>query len=183
MCACCFIELVKHKTGKSLEQGRENEVWFVDSLLMENFDGEIEVYTSTLSVAECTHAANDISEEVQELFVRFLISGQYLTLIEPDVFVAEDARDLKWKHKISLSGADALHVASALSMECKEFLTIDEKRKGPIHQADKIRALGMAVIKPSQTGLLSDKYRQNNFQGISHAPQSDKPLRGKPKKP
>jgi len=114
-------------------------------------------------VAECTHAGDEnITDEVKELFVRFLTSGKHVVLIQPDVFVAEDARDLRWKHKISLSGADALHVASALSVGCKEFLTTDQKRKGPLGQADKIAQLGMYVIAPSATGLLPDEYRQTS---------------------
>jgi hypothetical protein len=92
-----------------------------------------------------------------------------VTLIEPDVFVAEDARDLRWKHEIPLSGADGLHVASALSVGCSEFWTTDEKRKSPIHQSSKLMALGLMAIKPSQTGLLSDERRQSKIIGVPAA--------------
>lgn len=167
MCACCFIDLVKHSVGRPIEAGRADEVWYIDQLLRANVDGEVEAYTSTLSVAECTHVGEEnITDEVRELFVRFLTSGQYVTLVQPDVFVAEDARDLRWKHAIPLSGADALHIASALSMECKEFHTTDSRRKGPISQASKIAVLGMAVMKPSQTGFLSDERRQATKPGM-----------------
>jgi predicted nucleic acid-binding protein len=173
MCTCCFIDLVKQKTGRPLESQRETEIWYIDQLLKAHFDGEIEVYTSTLTVAECTHVgADNITAEIRELFVRLLTSGQYVTLIEPDIFVAEDARDLRWKHDIRLSGADALHIASALSVECKEFLTTDgeKKRRSPLHEADKIVALGMAVIIPSRTGYLSEERRQVSMPGIQPSP-------------
>jgi len=183
VCACCFIELVKQAVGKALEAGRDDEVWFIDQLLKANLDGEIDVYTSTLTIAECTHVGDEnITDEVRNLFVRFLTSGQYVTLVEPDVFVAEDARDLRWKHGIPLSGADALHVASGLSVECKEFLTLDDKRKGPLQQRSKIAALGMTVIKPSQTGLLSDERRQTSMVGAPTISSAETASRQKSKR-
>jgi predicted nucleic acid-binding protein len=183
MCACCFIDLVKQSVSSQIEAGRANEVWFIDQLLRANLDGEIEVYTSTLTVAECTHVGEEnITEQVRTLFVRFLTSGQYVTLIEPDVFVAEAARDLRWKHGIALSGIDALHVASALSMECQEFHTTDSKRKGPIGQASKIAALGMMALKPSDTGFLSDERRQVSMLGVLAAPSESIPQTARSKR-
>jgi PIN domain len=124
------------------------------------------------TIAECTHVGDEnITEEVRNLFVRFLSSGQYVSLIEPDVLVAEDARDLRWKYGIALSGADALHVASALSMECNEFLTTD--KKGPLNNASKIAALKMMVIKPSATGLLSDERRRTRIAGVPPLPNTE----------
>lgn len=186
MCACCFIDLVKHSVGKPLEAGRANDIWYIEQLIQAHFETEIEVFTSTLTIAECTHVGDEnITPEVRSLFVRFLTSGQYLTLIEPDAFVAEDARDLRWKHHISLSGADGLHIASALSVECKEFLTSDTRRKGPIHQASKIAPLGMAVIRPFQTGFLSDERRQTAMPGMpqSATTTTASSTRGKRKRP
>jgi predicted nucleic acid-binding protein len=178
MCACCFIDYVKHTLGQQLEPGRDEEVWYIKALLDAAADKEIEVYTSTISIAECTHVGEEqISEEVKELFERLLTSGRHVTLIEPDVFVAEDARDLRWKHDIPLSGADAMHVASALSVKCQEFLTTDVKRKGPIHQAAKIAPLGLSIISPSKTGYISDERRQ-----IAIAGMPDKPVKKKPKR-
>lgn len=171
MCACCFIDLVKGSVGKALEPERDREVWFIEALLKASANRDLEVYTSTITVAECTHVGDEnITDEVKELFVRFLTSGRHVVLIQPDVFIAEDARDLRWKHKIALSGADALRVASALSVGCKEFLTTDQRRKGPLGQADKIAQLGMYVIVPSATGLLPDEYRQISVLQMAEAP-------------
>ena len=39
---------------------------------------EIEVLTSTLSIAECQHAHGTVSDEVKSLFKRFLTSGHYV---------------------------------------------------------------------------------------------------------
>jgi len=180
MCSCCFIDLVKGSVGKALGSGRDKEVWFVDALLKASANRDLEVYTSTLSVAECTHAGDEnITNEVKDLFMRFLSSGKHVVLIQPDVFVAEDARDLRWKHDITLSGADALHVASALSVGCKEFLTTDARRKGPLGQAQRIAQLGINVILPSATGFLPDEYRQTDLTGAPAKPVDKKRPRKK----
>jgi len=81
-------------------------------------------------------------------------------LIQESVLVAERARDLRWVHKITLRGADSVHVASALEMQCIEFVTTDEK----IHkQNDILRPLGLCVVYPHETTLLPDEYRQGTL--------------------
>ena len=66
MCACCFIDLVKGSVGKALEPGRDKEVWFIEALLKASANRDLEVYTSTLSVAECTHVGDEnITDEGQ----------------------------------------------------------------------------------------------------------------------
>ena len=176
--SCCFIDFVKSEVGKDVPADRASEVWHIKQLLLASANRDIEVCTCILTIAECQHAGNgDIRPEVQALFSRLLTSGKHVTLIEPDVFVAEDAQQLRWKHGIKLSGADALHVAAAMSANCTEFMTTDgerdtaEKKKKIIGQASALRKLGLLVIKPSQTGLLSDEYLQTAIPGIPVAPQ------------
>jgi hypothetical protein len=107
MDACCFIDMVKIKVGKVVTQQRELDVWHLKRLLEANRDKEIEIYSSTISIAECSHAGdNDISASVKSEFERLLMSGQYVRLVQLTPFIATDARDLRWVHGINLKGAD-----------------------------------------------------------------------------
>jgi hypothetical protein len=99
------------------------------------------------------------------LFVEILTSGVVFHLIEPDVFVAERARDLLWDDGISLSGADSLHVASALLDGCSEFLTLDGKiRKHKFSFAvPLLQKIGLPIRRPSQTNHLPADYRSDDL--------------------
>ena len=81
--ACCFIEAVKHDIGIAITTDRQRDVWHYKQLMQANRDGEISVYTSVLSIAECSHAAGDVSDAVKSAFKRLLLSGQYLSLVQP----------------------------------------------------------------------------------------------------
>jgi PIN domain len=171
--ACCFIEAVRHRRGLPLSadgeeaKRRESDCWFFRRLCDASRDGAIQLTTSMLSVAECIHAGEDGAppQETRDLFIEFLTSGRVTDLVEPDIFVAERARDLFWNNHISLSGADSLHVATALLSECREFLTLDGKIKKPkfvaaIPQLDKI---GLRVIRPCETQFLPAEYRADDL--------------------
>src|SRR5690348_12063523 len=102
--SCCFIEAVKHRRGISLSgdaqeaEIREVDCWYFRKLCDASRDGTVQLVTSMLSVAECLHAgeAGGPSKETRELFLHFLTSGTVVDLVEPDLFVAERARDLLW---------------------------------------------------------------------------------------
>jgi predicted nucleic acid-binding protein len=161
MCSCCFIDYVKGKMGTPPDPDRERDLWFIRQLLAASAAGDVEVFGSTVSIAECTHIYGDLNDEVKMLFRKLLTSGQYIKLVQPEVFITEDARDLRWNHGINLHGVDAIHVASAVSRECTEFLTTDQK-KGPLREAPKILgAFGLRVIHARDTQLLPPKYRQS----------------------
>ena len=121
---------------------------------------EIALFTSSISVAECVAAGDDYSKEVQEFFIGVLTSGRMFKLVQDSIFVAECARDLRWKDNIHLKGMDAIHVASALIANCGEFLTWDHDM-GKTKFADKsvaLKALGLQVAIPSETKLLPSFY-------------------------
>jgi hypothetical protein len=156
MDACCFIELALQVIGKC-ETERENDIWFLKELLNAAFDEEIEVLTSTLSIAECSHAKGDISDDVKALFRRFLTSGRYVFLIQDSVIVAEKARNLRWVHGLCFGGADSIHLASAMELRCEEFLTWDSQ---PHAHAKALNDLALSVRFPHDTRCLPDRYRQ-----------------------
>jgi predicted nucleic acid-binding protein len=172
MDACCFIELALQTIRKN-GMDREDDLWFLKELLNAAYDGEIEVLTSTLSIAECAHAKGDVSDDVKSLFRRFLTSGRYVFLVQDSVLVAEKARNLRWVHDLSFGGADSIHLASALELKCEEFLTWDNR---PHANATALNDLALPIRFPRDTHCLPDKYRQGNLAaGQSSSPPVEPP--------
>jgi hypothetical protein len=172
--ACVFIEAVKHRRGiplsgdKQEQEIREKDCWFFRRLCDASRSGAIQLVTSMLSVAECVHAdePDGPSKETRDLFVEFLTSGSVIHLVEPDLFVAERARDLYWQDGVILRGADSTHVASAILDGCVEFLTLDGRIRKQRKFATAIPLLhkvGLAVIRPSETGRLPNEYRTDDL--------------------
>jgi len=159
MDSCCFIELALQAIGKN-DATRDDDLWHLKELLNAAFDEEIEVLTSTLSIAECAHAKGDISEDVKSLFKKFLTSGRYVFLVQDTVLVAEKARNLRWVHGMAFGGADSIHLASALELKCEEFLTWDNR---PHANAAALNNLALFVRFPRDTQCLPGKYRQQNL--------------------
>lgn len=159
MDSCCFIDMAKHAVG-ILPPVRIQDVWHSWKLLEANKDRELDVITSVLSIAECTHADGNTDPKVRDLFTRVLMSGQYVQLVQPTPFIGADARDLRWNHGIALRGADLMHVASGFSLKAAEFLTTDEKIA---KAATAIEARGMQVLVPSKTAYLPARYRQGDI--------------------
>lgn len=161
--ACCFIDMVKTGVGATrIESDREHDVWHLKRLLEANRDREMEIYTSTLTIAECQHAGDgdDVSSAVKERFSALLMSGQYVRLVEVTPFIAQDARDLRWVRNVALKGADSVHVASALDRKCGEFLTTNGRFKRVDTYSGELTTLGLAVRRARETQLLPSKYRQ-----------------------
>lgn len=155
----CFIDMAKQAIG-ALPAVSTQEVWYCWKLLEAARDREIDVLTSVLTIAECTHADGNSDAKVRDLFTRLLMSGQYVQLVQPTPFIAADARDLRWVHGIALRGPDGLHVASGLFLKAAEFLTTDVKITK--HVAG-IGTLGMRVTNAAKTTCLPMKYRQEEL--------------------
>jgi predicted nucleic acid-binding protein len=161
MDSCCFIDAVKGDVGDSLTPERQNNVWFIKQCLKAATDGEIDVITSTLTIAESRRAEHPPTKEVKRLFNSILTSGRVVKLTQMTQSIAEKARDLHWDHGINLGGADSLHVATALAVGCKEFFTTDGK--GPLKYAVKLGSMGLRVVQPSDTALLPADYLQHRL--------------------
>ena len=171
MDSCCFIELALQVIGENHGE-RGKDIWFLQQLLNAALDGEIEILTSTLSLAECTHAKGNISGDVKSLFKRFLTSGQYVLLIQDSVLVGEKARNLRWVHGLSFRGADSIHLASAMELKCEEFLTWDNK----LHkQASELDDLALPIRFPRDTHCLPDSYRQVDME-LTAPPAADEAI-------
>lgn len=132
----------------------------MERLLKAANNEEISLFTSSISVAECVSAGDDWGNDVQEFFIGVLTSGRMFKLVQDTIFVAELARDLRWKHNIKLKGMDAIHVASALESKCTEFLTWDSDMGST--KAQFLSDQGVSVIIPSATKLLPPLYEKTN---------------------
>ena len=168
--SCCFIDMVKidlNKDDLTIPEERKNNVWFLKRLSDASFNGDIEIVTSTVTVAECIHFGDGkIDDKGKDLFMKYLMSGRVVLQVSTDPFVAERARDLYWKHNIYLKGADLIHVASAIMTNCSEFITTDErilKRGKFIDSIPAINALGLNIIQASESKILPASYRQEQI--------------------
>lgn len=160
--ANCFIDIVSHdKTTKM-----DDHVWHCFNLLKASQDGEVEVFTSLLTLTECLGVKNKagetvVTEEVKRLFNSILLSGQGgVTIIEPTEIIILKARDLRWNDGIKLKGAmDMIHVASAIEVGCCEFITTEKRRFE--QEADNLKKLGLTILNNGKdTNCLPDSYRQ-----------------------
>jgi predicted nucleic acid-binding protein len=168
-----IIEFAK-QARKLHDTVRENDLWFFGQMLRAAGDGVIEVLTSSISLAECTHIKDDTDptniqviydQTLQEFLRRLISSGTLIKLVQDSVFVAEKARDLLWKHGLRLKPADSIHIASALDAECGEFLSwdTDVNKQNMADKISKLRAEGLAVILPSQSQILPVEYKQGHL--------------------
>jgi predicted nucleic acid-binding protein len=168
MDSCCFIEMAKRSIGKSntSDSSKNDDVWFLRKICDASLAGDIQVITSTLSLAECIHVGNGyIDNDAKVLFEKFLTSGKVVIPDDADYFVAIAARDLYWSHGILLSGSDAIHVATAILTDCREFITTD-KRLSKQKFRDALEAMekvNLRVVRASGTKLLPMKYRQGEM--------------------
>ena len=161
--ACPIIDLVKYRLQMQSTDDRQKDAWFTDRLIQAAKLQKVELFTSTLTIAECTHVQDQKKDkEAQPFFLGVLASGKSgFALVQPTVTIAEYARNLRWIHGLALKGADAIHVASALAMKCDEFITTDGK--GLPNRADALAKLNLRVCRPSDTNLLPPEFLQENL--------------------
>ncbi len=170
--SCCFIDAVKTDVGEVTDANRAIDIWYIKACLKAAKNGDIEVLTSHLTIAECRRAGGAPTENVKRLFNSILVSGKVVRLADLTLGIAERARDLEWLHNITLGGADAIHIATAITLGCKEFFTFDmSKNKSPTGHKKEIAKLGLRVITPSETFYLPESYRQLELE----YPESEEP--------
>ena len=173
--SCCFIDLVKIGRGiafsadEVVHQRRQEDCWFLSKLCDASRDGVLRIVTSMLAVVECTHVGDGSAAdmEIKRKFEAFLTSGVVVDLVEPDLFVMEKARSLRWDHGLPLKPIDAVHVATSILHECVEFITTDKAIHAQGSRFNKslpgIKKLGVHVIRGSQTSLLPGEYRMDDL--------------------
>ena len=177
--ACPLIDMAQEKADGAKGGEISNGVWFCQQVLRAARDKKLRVFTSFLSIAECTTINVDASnrppsppDEIKRFYEMLLLSGKSgIELIPITQTIAIKARDLRWVSDINLRGADTIHVASALQLKCDEIWT----RDGRIWASRvKLAELGISVVKPFETQHLPSDYRN---QTLFQEPESHKPHR------
>lgn len=166
---CCFIDMVKYSIPIGLLGGREPHVFFCRKFLEAARASEATVFTSMLTVAECTSVRDEslpqerqtiISPEVKRLIEGMLLSGKSGVMpVQATPKIVKASRDLLWVHGATFKPMDALHIATALTMKCTHFLTTDSKLKpSNISIANQ---LGLSICTADAIShLLPSKYSQ-----------------------
>ncbi len=158
--AAPIIDLVKYEVRLGMADELASHAWHTQQLARTSQDGVVDLYTSSLSIAECTHVKDrEKEEQARPFFMGLLASGRGgIKLAQSTMVILELARNLRWVHECSLRGADAVHVATAIRFDCREFLTTDTK---VLANADLLlRTHGLRICKPAATALLPDDYRR-----------------------
>lgn len=113
----------------ALIQGEADRAEHVERLLNQAAAGELQIYTSTLTITEITKGpkAEDarLSPEQEQTFRDFL-DHEYVTLVSVDPVVAERAASLR-KDFPGLRTADAVHLATAIVIRAGVFYTYDDR--------------------------------------------------------
>jgi predicted nucleic acid-binding protein len=167
--SCCFIDMVRASVLDISAEGRDKEVWFYRNLLEASKNNEVNVYTSYLTVAECWCIKDDkdavfLTDEVRRLFDSILLSGRAgVTTVLPTKIIIDYARNLRWERAIALRPYDSLHVATAIEMECSEFITTDVKTFNKGENISRLLSLGLRVISGSDTRYLPAHYLQEHL--------------------
>lgn len=164
MDSCCFIDVAKQAVG-NLPTERDNDVWHIKKLLEAHRAADIIVYTSVLSIAECVATESgqaNVPEDVQARFRNLLVNGQYVTLAQPTPRTGQIACDIRWNDHLVLSGADAMHIATALEIHADEMITSDGRLMAGVaaHFAGNGR---LRIISASDTACLPSRYRQGDM--------------------
>lgn len=170
--ACCFIDLAKTRLSIPTLSEREKHIYFCRKLLEASRAKEVIVYTSTVTMAECVKLEDTsrpngqqtvADERVQKLFKGMLQSGVGVMPVAATPAITEAARNLRWKHGITVKPMDAIHIATALAMKCTHFVTTDDKLR--VENVKRIAGLGLTVCRADVLSLLvPSKYLQIEIQ-------------------
>ena len=154
-----------------MQMGPESLEHFREAIAMEQIlraarDDNLDVFTSSLTVAEVVHLGpKPPTDDEKELIERLLLSGRDgIQIVEASPFVAMKARDLVWADELYEGAMDRIHVAPALEVGASELLTIDGRLA---KKFGKSTVAGCRLITPRDTKLLPNEYRTDDlFKGL-----------------
>lgn len=159
--ACCIIEALKGRKGIPLQHPAK-EVDMVERIMRAANDDEISLYTSMITVAEVLHLGTKPPPADLKPFVeRLILSGRNgITAIAPSPPIVLLARDLATDDGLWERVADRIHVATALHVGAREFLSIDGRLAKRIGQSQVRKC---RIISPSAITTLPSKYMANDL--------------------
>ena len=174
--SCCFIDLVKQAKGVSITPDRVDDAWFCENLIRAAQDRKVKIFTSAFTQVECVGIKEKdgpnvpviADDEVKRLFESILASGRSgITPVQPTYFITKAARDLFWSDGVLCKPADRLHLATAISVGCTEFLTADG-RINKTQRSKLAKQFALNVVRPQDTRCLPDEYRQLRIDGMAN---------------
>lgn len=159
--ACCIIEALKKKRGLPLSHPLA-EVDMIERIMRAARDGEIELFTSMMTVAEVVHLGEKPPpDDLKPLVERLILSGRDgITSIATTPQIVELARDLAVDEGLWDGVADRIHVASAITAGVSEILSVDGRLSKRLGRST-IRKC--KIVSPSQSTILPDAYRANDL--------------------
>jgi predicted nucleic acid-binding protein len=159
--ACCLIEALKKRRGLPLDHPIR-EVDMIERVMRAAREGDLELHTSILTVAEVVHLGQKPPPADFKPYVeRLLLSGRdgiRATAPTPQIILL--ARDLAVEENIGGGVADRIHIATAMTLGVDELMTVDDRLSKRMANSN---LRGLRVILPSETSHLPDRYRHNDM--------------------
>jgi predicted nucleic acid-binding protein len=131
----CFLALFNNEAGR---------VDNCKSVLMAAERGELRIITSALTLTEVIKIKGKPIGVDQEDHIRAFFEHEWILVRDVDRFIAEQAREFIWKHK--LQPYDAIHLATAYKHKLQHLDTYDGKDLGKL--SGKIGVPGMTIGEP-----------------------------------
>ena len=150
-----FITLISNLGTPQAIADRENCTLIVQSAM----DGETQIYTSTLTIAEVLDTQENLTKPVPpniRQIVRELFEEPYITLIAVDTARTSEARELRWEYPW-LRTVDAIHVVSAVYAKIDEMHTYDGRgsKRGILSLNRRVGKPPLKIVVPGYEGVLS----------------------------
>ncbi|MCG3199211.1 MAG: type II toxin-antitoxin system VapC family toxin [Candidatus Omnitrophica bacterium] len=145
--SCLFIDLLEN----TVERGR-----ILETLLEDCENGKFEIFTSVVTIAEVAYAKQEkdkgrLDAQIARRIQRFWHVESPVKLVEVHSGIASEAQSLIRKclsAKKKLTPMDALHLATARSVDVEEIHTFDNQLESLS------RVLGIRIVPPSPSKLL-----------------------------
>jgi predicted nucleic acid-binding protein len=120
-------------------------------------DGQVEIVTSTITIAEVVKTEELIEPPVPETIreqMRILFNEPYITLISVDLARVQEARELIWKNSW-LRPIDAIQISCALYSKVDELFSYDGNgaKKGLLDLDGKLGTPLLKITKPHFQGV------------------------------
>ena len=159
--ACCIIEAIKKQRGIALTHPLA-EVEMIERIMRAAKDEEIELHTSMITLGEVIHlGTKPPPSDLKPLVERLILSGRNgIIATAPSPPIVLLARDLAMDSGLWEGVADRIHVATALTVNAVEILSVDG-RLAKKANATVIR--GCRIVSPLNCNHLPSKYRQNDL--------------------
>ena len=173
----CFIDLVTVEHGKYSSSRQEELVKFYKLLIKASQADKINIYTSMITVLECL-SINDgdtkfLDDDVKNLFNSILLSGTSGVIpVQPTEFIIIKARNMNWDGIGLKKPLDLLHLASAIEVGCKEFVTTDREDFTQTVKENVFEQYSLKIINTiDECGSLPEEYKKDFSQQIIEFPE------------